>query len=642
MGGDKCHGAGLDHKPAPVRLPDCGRSRATGPDRAKSTALIAARSSCPPVMPSTVSNVSFADNRLTFCRRGGCGQVSLWPGLEARSWRFDGTPVAALPELPAGCLRIRKNRDGWEPLQFEFEELVAVAQTRQPSQGRKLERIVRRRAAQSFAASIPSAVRAAVAPFYRGHVGLLQILAGGQAAAFQQLLATNPGLALALAHAHLFVRSLTPESRLPWIAGMVFRPRPEIATALGFPARSVGTLARIEPAGCSPRRLVRLRKVLGEARTATTLSHLPRITGSLLEAIVSAPLLWSPALLAKLASQPASRARRCVTQLRWLQRQWRAGYARTAGLVARIRDLDSLEGWVQRCRKAMWLRGLEERGGEIASVPPPLPGTEAIQPLARFEDFLREDREMEHCLLSPPYFRRLFRGRSYYYRTVAPLDRATVEVRVIGYPNDRPLVQLAQIYGPAAQREVSDATLARVYDWLRPFTVDALTGAAERPPPVDLPAVLAAARAPLTVPPALPEKLPWPSPPRPAYGGTADINALTLPGEFLAEAGETETCAHLLLPAVGLVHVYRVLESANTERATLVLEQGAGPWGEVTVRLVALYGRRGAPVSEETRRKVSAWLRDLELAPQWPDYDDYYLADEPPDEDDDEGEPDPF
>lgn len=573
-------------------------------------------------MLSSEPRVSFENNRLTFCRNGGYAQISAWPEMKSCMWRADGvTPIDGLPVLPRGRLRRSCPRKTAGPVGLLVGRIppgrsfsaIAVAQ------------LARRRwleawACWDFASTIPNSIRQALAPFHHGQVGLLQVLAGSESKAFAELLATNPALAMGLAYAHRFVPGLKANNRLPWVAMMIPRRRREIATALGFPFDAVRTLGRIQSEHCRLRLLTTFRMAFRrDPKAVRALSHLPQIPGQILTLLTIAPDLWTPSLLTNILQTKGGMSEIVLRGMRELQRYRKMGLLQEVGHNSRILSREMLFDCQDLCQRQLEVHDWWRNADAIAAVAPPLPGTATIRPLSQIDEFLRERHEMKHCLLSKCYLKRLLTGESYFYRTVPPLERATIAIGRTNYPGEPLAFELVEACGPPQQRALREETLFAIRQWIAPYRRTRL-----RVYVPDLFALLNAAQTPLESTPTLDGddlRRPLPKPPVP---GTPNINPLTFPHEFLAEAAETEARTHLLLPLVGDFYVYRVLENNGVDRATMVVEPCRTEYWTTGVSMVALWGRRGGPVSEKTRDKVAAWIRDSETEMTWDEYDEPY------------------
>lgn len=468
-----------------------------------------------------------------------------------------------------------------------------------------------------FSRRIPDPVRVLAAPFPRAQIGVLHALAQDRSGAFAELLASNPGLAVALALAPRFVPALSPTVCAPWIAAHLPLRRRQIAIALGFPGAAVETLGRLPAQLCQPAVLLRLRRVF-RRRPATlrALSHLQsrEECGFAVAVLLASPDLWSPSLQADCLPLRKAMGGLLVQALRSLERHRRTGILAELGQPSRACRFPSLFARLHACQVRVAVDDWRRNAAAIAALPPPVPGNACILPLTTLDDILGEQREMQHCLLSGPYLRRLLTGRSYFYRVVSPLHRATVEVtRDFPHP-DCPTCFLTEASGPPRARVLPAATMRAIHEWLRPFRRVEPTE-----PEPDLFALLEAARQPLVSPPSLAEVPLPPLPGPPPLPGSPDINPLSFPHEYVSEASETQTQAHLLLPLARRYGVYRVLPNVGVERATVVIDPYRTEYGTTRGHLLALWGYRGQPVSETTQHRISAWLREAESSPDWDD-----------------------
>jgi hypothetical protein len=392
----------------------------------------------------------FRDGKLLRFGRGQVVVLRGWP--EPLAWRkIRGGPWRHVrPDLALG--EIRRAAEGLDLQQLERGEWTprdARLERSGPLAGQlhlafacsARERIAaglrtRQEAARSFLALFPPEVLDLVGRFEERQWHVLQLLARCPGA--DDLVRSNPALAFAIASNWVFHK---PAVKQPLRAArrLLRIRRRDAAAWLGFPGTesAARTLARVEAAAVSLKLAFDLRRALLDPQADRLLRHLQRPVRGALRLIVSPELrpYFTPALLEEIAAAPG-----------WSGslRAWgllRDGIEMSAQLhrrVPRFSSTERLERWHDDLMEDM---NADARAAylELRFPLPPIPGTDAIEPLVTPRDLLEEGRQMRHCVAS--YARRVAQGESYVYRMRAP-ERATLEVTPTRHG-----WQLAQIHG---------------------------------------------------------------------------------------------------------------------------------------------------------------------------------------------------
>ncbi len=279
------------------------------------------------------------------------------------------------------------------------------------------------------------------------------------------LASSNPPLATALASARDWdTFALTMVDR-EFVGGLLRQRRRRICGALGYPSseRVVRILGKVQPEACSLNLLAGVRCALRNPVLLSILSHLPTIGAAELKTAAdlgSCPRL-SAALFADLATYVTYEVdvgwgallRQTETLMRLRDREW-------GGLRSALQ--------VHRCYCRLWrkLFALEDFDAtneavgfaDIPFPPPPLLGSDEIQPIDSAVSLLEEARAMCHCVLS---YASLVSDRGFYlYRVMHP-ERATLLIACRGA-----LWQMNELAGVRNQ-PVSHETECIVRSWLR-------------------------------------------------------------------------------------------------------------------------------------------------------------------------------
>lgn len=281
----------------------------------------------------------------------------------------------------------------------------------------------------------------------------------------------NPALAYALASSWCF-RTRPVASPLRSARALLKQPQRRLLGWLGFPASAsaVRILRKVPPTACTLPILLRLRDLMKDPGTLGVLRHARVIRGTLVR-LLADPLLrpmLTPRLLAELdASAAPDRVHPAVDllhdTLHMRQQEGLDGAVRFESLAALRRHHDVLVAALNERREleevhAEALRGTDEATPpEPPFPPPPIPGSQDIQPLTSAADLWVEGRTMDHCAGS--FVPRVRSGGSYLYRVLSP-SRATLSIDATedGW-------RLGQLHGPS-NTPVPPETLAAVRRWL--------------------------------------------------------------------------------------------------------------------------------------------------------------------------------
>lgn len=275
--------------------------------------------------------------------------------------------------------------------------------------------------------SIPEAIRERVAGYRSGHWRLLQLV-GHVPRALD--LFDNPALAFLVAHASRFRPAVGID-----LSTLVGSRRRAIVGEFGYPAveAMVRLLGRWPRTAISVSRLLGLREALrDDPEWLRSLPHLvragtegldmvsdrrlrPALTRRLVQAIVRVDDPETAAAYVRLARDTVAMAETAaVPQVEAPQ------VPRPRGLGALRRAHDSL---TERLNRDARTRPSE------ALPPPPVPGTEMIQPLTSTGDLFAEGDRQHNCVGS--YAVRVRTGTFYVYRMLRP-ERATLAIVRIG------------------------------------------------------------------------------------------------------------------------------------------------------------------------------------------------------------------
>lgn len=423
-------------------------------------------------------SVSIEDNMPRFACRDGALNIGT---------RLVEMRVCWAPEPLAEELTLVTGK--WQPFWPEFR-LVRPVETRPALDGIAPDALVdasadmadvaRVAAFTAFRAQIPPEVAQPAEPF-GSHQWLLMLLLRLKEEA-RDLAANNPVLAYCLANNPGFRNTL--QQTAPWHAAVHCANRQrEILEWLGFPSKeaTVRLFRRIRPEAASPFMMRMLRSALKEdERVMDLLAHQPCINAGVLGLVTNSYLraIVTPKLLLEVAANPDDlalartpdrlltgmallRESGCrlpptpliaLSQVRSLQEQcdkaFREHLARKQEQQERERQVQARERQVQvreaaerrqrraeQCteRREALAAQAERRARRILQQaqrpfpPPPLPGTQEIEPLTSAAALLAEGAEQHNCVGG--YTSLVLTGRIYVYRVLHP-DRATLSIRL--------------------------------------------------------------------------------------------------------------------------------------------------------------------------------------------------------------------
>lgn len=308
------------------------------------------------------------------------------------------------------------------------------------------------RALTDFLATIPPAVRTAIAPLPEHMFLLLRLIWDARDPALE-LLQSNPALALAVALASKLKSTLGDEGwKTP--VELVKMKRPKIVRWLEFPGgkSTVGLLARVTPPALFLRHLRTLRALLASEDPAVkkALSHVREINPEVLAILgdpalrrqVTPPLLdevsemryfepfYADKLRYLLEVHPIARAGQAVPVFQTLDEIERL----SRELEPELKTLDALRRLravrVTLAAKAATAQRVDGLGSTLhfprAQFPdPPFPGNDNIVPLETQEALLAESRAQKNC--AGNYWSRVLSGAYYLYRMERP-ERCTISL----------------------------------------------------------------------------------------------------------------------------------------------------------------------------------------------------------------------
>lgn len=343
-----------------------------------------------------------------------------WPAPAA--WRLEGDATVfrhVLPDFHVTSFR-RQARAGFADA--TVRSILADYPDRADDAPRLLAGFTARRdAARALLDAIPADVRRVVGRYPQAQWAMLTFL--GRVPGGLELATSNPALAWALARNPSFHR---PRVRQPLRAARTWvnKPRRAIAGWLGFPATNsiVRLLAKVDARDVDALGLFGLRSLARrDAPELAALRHLPRLTRPVLEATgrISLRRFATSRLLTELATASRPVATESLALLRDIARMRGAIRDPAHHGPASVPSIEQLgrvhDAWVDRTNAFATKT-------TYRFPPPPIPGTDAIEPITDAADLRREGREMHHCVGS--YAAWVAAGRGFVYRVRHP-ERAT-------------------------------------------------------------------------------------------------------------------------------------------------------------------------------------------------------------------------
>lgn len=314
---------------------------------------------------------------------------------------------------------------------------------------------------QIYLQQIPSAVRRSLAPIEYLQTSLLQLAARYPAA--WELLESAPLLLWLAAHYWqgqlgdtVLMRSVLARRRTELLANIY-------GTGTVADVRFLNRLTLAEGDWSS-------FKLIAESLPDDRLKHClrgwPRVPLVVLAIVRRYPELLGSRLLMWLSESPyeqtadgVAHASRIVTVWRDVMRMGHVlGFSRKQQLNALMRCRSRMmlnqlhDQWVERFNR----HDMDAHGVKIAFPPPPLSGTDAIQPITCEAELLAEGRAMHHCVAG--YRNDVRRGHCYIYRVLEP-QRATLEIKC-------PQLVIGQLK-LAHNEKPSEACWQAVQHWLK-------------------------------------------------------------------------------------------------------------------------------------------------------------------------------
>jgi hypothetical protein len=318
----------------------------------------------------------------------------------------------------------------------------------------------RKRAFDGFRFACPRPIARRVEPFRTEHLPLLRLLEVLGAAG--DLLDSSPALGFCLA---LAMRDSLDNRRRHGVdptsaAAIAAGKQTDIMARLGLPStrRAARALARVRPESMTRQLLPTLSRLLADEEALKLLSHLPALPVGVLSLVADLQMrgLVAPALLEQVSAEPRERhfpftARQLGDVLQM---------AETLGVDLsrrRFRERGRISALHDELARD-YVRLHDHRLTGCRFPRPPIPGTDAIQPLRSPRALIDEGRIQDNCVAS--YSEQVADGDTFIYRVLRP-ERATLSlVRVPG--GEWQIDELLR----AHNRPVSAATRRAVQLWL--------------------------------------------------------------------------------------------------------------------------------------------------------------------------------
>jgi hypothetical protein len=311
---------------------------------------------------------------------------------------------------------------------------------------------------RKYCSLVPADLRAAVGAFPERHWHLLAWLAHGGPAA-EQLLASNPALAFALASGTELTAIDTPVNFARRQMLMAYHPQRDLLARLGFPPseRVRRILLKVPPRLVTFARIGQLARWLADRGICERLAHVPAINLAVLRVLEEGTLAHlTPAALDRLArAEDETEADHHARRLAEVVRLW--GLVRPTvalpqfGGVARIdhehalvqADLALIDRAAREHEAGRALAAIAARPDppaperRVVAVPgeprrpggfpaPPVPGTASIVPITTPAMLAEEGRIQKNC--AADYMGQAERGTLAFYRVLAP-QRCTLSLK---------------------------------------------------------------------------------------------------------------------------------------------------------------------------------------------------------------------
>ena len=312
--------------------------------------------------------------------------------------------------------------------------------------------------------TLPQAVSATVSQYGTGRQAMLQVCAASERA--MQLLENIPNLLWFLAP-FLVKKSKNDEAAIHTLLG--YKQKQLLSSFCGNGQQLLVRLLRMLPA---PFGTASYRQALACVASDDSCSSVFRH-----KAMTDWPLIFFAARNLTYFSHPAVR-RLFLDEIPFVQLQEKMKTLgvmyRDTARVGRLLGIADIPALIHACNTYEAIVNLHDRwtqrlnaqnrasyGNEpnIIFPPPPLPGTEAIQPILTEWDLRDEGVTMHHCVGGYTFM--ITAGLSYIYRIIQP-QRATLEVQ----PGNSGLWTIAQIKA-FCNAKVSEETRQSVLAWLR-------------------------------------------------------------------------------------------------------------------------------------------------------------------------------
>ena len=334
---------------------------------------------------------------------------------------------------------------------------------------------------QWYFETTPREIRDLVRPFRKTKWAMMSFLADGGEPA-KELLRNSPAIAFMLAHNRIFHAPAVARPRRAvrtWL--QLGKTRRDLLRWLGFPPAqsTVRLLDKIPRQDLSISALLKIRECLLQPESAKLLRHQPVVDRALLaffdpgiRDMLTQKLLGElrTGLLADLTSFRARMSTSEMTELEkerlqrfwmkerqpvWLLMRDTAAMFRQFSPDAPLPRIPSLNT-LRRTHDELAER-VERKTFRDTVFAPPLPGNDAILPIADYEMLCEEGRRQHNCAAS--YARNILAGESFLYRVLKP-ERCTLEI----VPRNGKW-EIAQLLA-AGNRPPREETVCAVRRWL--------------------------------------------------------------------------------------------------------------------------------------------------------------------------------
>jgi hypothetical protein len=311
---------------------------------------------------------------------------------------------------------------------------------------------------RQFFSNIPTREAGLVARYHKHQWQMLDLAARFGLCALE-LMASSAALAFCIGSWGSFAsKHMQKDSETP--SRLLRMRRKAICGCLGFPATEamVRILSKVPPEDCRLESLLVLRERVRVRWIHKALSHLPVINKAVLAVLRSKA--WrsvTPAFLAECATHPANTLEgslpgTLLDEAASLYQQWKKRRLRKH----LFKSVSQLERFIRKS-EACYNDEKLLKEASIQFPPPPLPGTETIQPISTPHLLHEEARQQHNCVRQQ--LNDIVGGMLYLYRMIAP-ERATIGI----YPAEEGW-KLGEILG-AGNKPVSEETERVAKAWV--------------------------------------------------------------------------------------------------------------------------------------------------------------------------------